>query len=1005
MFIINRRRFLQIGAAGAATFGWTLRAYPFALSLTGIGKFFHGLPGLTPDGKNDLGNFIPVLSPTRVSVNGTPTDAYLVKAVSFKQRVHSAIPTTTFFGYAADTAQSDEKYLGGVIVATRGTPVRLRARNLLPVPHILPDDETLIDAAVAAESAGRTDRITVHLHGGLVFWHVDGGPFTWFSNPANGGFVRGSSFINPGGIDGTAIYDYPNDQSARTIWYHDHAYGLTRTNVYAGLASAYLITDPAETALVGDGVHGVIPSPPLAGAGGVLVPYPLGIPLIVQDKTFWDGSPTGSDPGYATAAPGAVAGSLWYPHVYEGALDADLPSMLYSDLPANPPNTTRWGADPVGAAPTISTVPEFFSDTILVNGAPYPTVSVPPRRFRFRFVNAANARFFNLHLYVANGSPDGITLAPFASGGVDNNGNPILPLDNNGNPILAPTNAPGPAFIQIGNEAGFLPAPAIFSTAQDGTINLNSNRPMGYKAGPQGFAARRADAGREATIAGHEVRMAPSPNDPTIGNAVRYNLLMAPAERPDVIIDFRGFEGRKLILYNDAPAPFPGGDIRNDYFVGSPDLTSIGGAPPTTPGFGPDTRILMRFEVAGMATIRVDTGTATTTAAGWDPNTVGIPFTLPNVDLTSATNPAPLVVYQTGASGSGDLIFPLVYTFTGLTPNLEYTVRLHFADVAIVTAGQRVFNVSINGVVVLPNFDIVALAGGALKAHSVDVTGTTNAAGALIIRLAAAPGTTYAPIINGIELLPIGTGSNGSVDEPSFTDTVNMLNTQLHELFEATYPTDIVPTVTYIKTLLEDNDVPYGRLRQLIGDETGTAKTYLDPLTPGDMANVGQVQQWQIFNLTADTHPMHFHLVNVRIRNRAQWVFDPATGLPASPLQADETTSRPPDANEMGWKETVRVNPGELVTVDMKFDLPTGTPPPNSPRLAAMTPPINGAEYVWHCHILEHEEHDMMRPMVVLMPTAASGSAASDSQGSNSQESNSQESNSQESDSQGSDSQ
>jgi spore coat protein A len=69
-----------------------------------------------------------------------------------------------------------------------------------------------------------------------------------------------------------------------------------------------------------------------------------------------------------------------------------------------------------------------------------------------------------------------------------------------------------------------------------------------------------------------------------------------------------------------------------------------------------------------------------------------------------------------------------------------------------------------------------------------------------------------------------------------------------------------------------------------------------------------------------------------------------------------------PDANELGWKDTVRMNPGEITTVIMKFDLPSL---PTAAMRNAVSPRTGGKEYVWHCHILEHEEHDMMRPMVV----------------------------------------
>ena len=69
----------------------------------------------------------------------------------------------------------------------------------------------------------------------------------------------------------------------------------------------------------------------------------------------------------------------------------------------------------------------------------------------------------------------------------------------------------------------------------------------------------------------------------------------------------------------------------------------------------------------------------------------------------------------------------------------------------------------------------------------------------------------------------------------------------------------------------------------------------------------------------------------------------------------------PPDPNELGWKETVRMNPGEATTVIAQFNLPTLPASMGNP----LSPRTGGHEYVWHCHILEHEEHDMMRPLVV----------------------------------------
>src|SRR5215469_18909001 len=369
--MISRRRFLQAGAVAGAWLALPFRAFPFSQSVLGIKKFGVTLPGLNAANSNDFGNFIPVLNATSGMINGKPADVYEIVATEFTQNLlgpaaPASIAThkTTFWGYATD--QPSARYLGGVIVATKGKPVELRITNELPPRHILPVDLSLIDPASGeAEFGGRHDRIAVHLHGGLVFWDSDGGPFHWFSNAKNTPFVHGSSFANGDPTSpGTAIHHYPNDQSARFIWYHDHAYGLTRTNAYSGLASAYLITDAQEQGLI-TSTPAVLPA---AGFPGV---YELGIPLIIQDKTFWDPN---SDPTYETSPPRTPeAGDLWYPHVYEGGADPDgLPSMVFTDLPAMPENHARWGQTPVVPTEPNSSVPEFFSDTILVNGAPYP---------------------------------------------------------------------------------------------------------------------------------------------------------------------------------------------------------------------------------------------------------------------------------------------------------------------------------------------------------------------------------------------------------------------------------------------------------------------------------------------------------------------------------------------------------------------------------------------------------------------------------------------------------
>jgi spore coat protein A, manganese oxidase len=163
-------------------------------------------------------------------------------------------------------------------------------------------------------------------------------------------------------------------------------------------------------------------------------------------------------------------------------------------------------------------------------------------------------------------------------------------------------------------------------------------------------------------------------------------------------------------------------------------------------------------------------------------------------------------------------------------------------------------------------------------------------------------------------------------------------------------PSDPAP---FVKSLHEDFDA-YGRLIQLIGD--GTPHAYLD--RPTEIGRPGEVQVWDVYNDTGDTHPLHFHLFNVQVVGRATFSAIGSQSNPTTPTPDSGFT--PPDPNEQGWKETVRMNPTQVTRVRGKFDHPpTPVKVPDSPRFPGHF------EYVWHCHILEHEEHDMMRPLLV----------------------------------------
>ncbi len=95
---------------------------------------------------------------------------------------------------------------------------------------------------------------------------------------------------------------------------------------------------------------------------------------------------------------------------------------------------------------------------------------------------------------------------------------------------------------------------------------------------------------------------------------------------------------------------------------------------------------------------------------------------------------------------------------------------------------------------------------------------------------------------------------------------------------------------------------------------------------------VGVTEMWEIYNFTGDAHPIHLHLVEFQVVNRE--VFDDDAGIPG--------TIRPPELWETGFKDTVVAYPGEITRVVATFDM--------------------AGLYVWHCHIVDHEDNEMMRP-------------------------------------------
>jgi spore coat protein A len=252
-------------------------------------------------------------------------------------------------------------YLGPTLEVKANEEISVIWQNKLHQQHLFSIDHRIHGAGKDVPDV----RSVIHVHGAKTYDIYDGYPENW---------------LLPGD---KVLYKYPNEQEPATLWYHDHAIGITRLNIYAGLAGFYLIKDDARDQKFG---------------------FPTGkkdIPLLIQDKQFDN------------------FGQIIYPGTFE---------------------------------------PEFYGDYNVVNGKIWPFYEVEPTLYRFRLLNASNARFYNLSL-----------------GG--------LP------------------FYQIATEQGLL----------------------------QNYTTLK-------------------------------HLLLAPAERVEVVVDFSKLEGEHIKLINDAAAPYPDGE-------------------------------------------------------------------------------------------------------------------------------------------------------------------------------------------------------------------------------------------------------------------------------------------------------------------------------------------------------------------------------------------------------------------------------------------------------------
>ena len=276
-----------------------------------------------------------VLSPIG-TMDGAPL--YEVTVSQFTQQLHSELPATTLWGY-------EGSFPGPSFEVNRDETIKVRWVNDLAdefgtaLDHILPYDTSVHGAGPAFPQA----RMVPHVHGAVADEASDGFPEWWVSPDPN---AAGNVFGGPAG--NSILTTFTNNQRAANAWYHDHSMGITRLNVYAGMAGLYNIRDTEESALG-------LPSDDYE------------IPIVIQDRSFYEN------------------GELFYPRGPGDLIDPGGSDPLGS-------------LDAAGFTSDVSQVPRFLADANMVNGKVWPYLEVEPRKYRLRLLNGANTRSYDLSL-------------------------------------------------------------------------------------------------------------------------------------------------------------------------------------------------------------------------------------------------------------------------------------------------------------------------------------------------------------------------------------------------------------------------------------------------------------------------------------------------------------------------------------------------------------------------------------------------------------------------------
>jgi len=369
---------------------------------------------------NELTGPPPTYVPEIVNMSGVLSYEYRVNMSRFYEQILPApLPMTEVWGYGGQAKDAVTGTLLGFVrnspgpsfEVIHGVPINVTWLNDISVAHMFAVDPTLhwanpnnmshvmggMEDDMPAFPPGYPEAqspvpLVPHVHGAEVQSTSDGNPDAWFTIDGKHGSAYSS--FRPAPYVNSTVFHYPNGQLSATLWYHDHALGITRINVMSGLAGFYFLEDPADTIA------------PLLPTGK------YDMPLAIQDRTFYKNG-----------------------------------SFYFTTEGDNPDIHPYWN-------------PEFFGDTIMVNGKVWPSMNVDKGQYRFRLLDGSNARFYNISF--SNGMP----------------------------------------FTVIASDGGYLRSAASMTA-----------------------------------------------------------LLMAPGERYEILVDFSGFAaGTKIVMLNNANAPFPDGD-------------------------------------------------------------------------------------------------------------------------------------------------------------------------------------------------------------------------------------------------------------------------------------------------------------------------------------------------------------------------------------------------------------------------------------------------------------